>query len=143
MSSGVPARPSAVFSRYSSTTPGTAAAGAVNGVWTKPGDGVDADAARAELQSGDLRQHRKACLGRAVGAHARRGLAAVQRADRDERAAGAQVAARVLGDDERAGEADVDDVAELVDGHVGDQADVGESRAVDDDVDLADLLEQS
>ena len=37
MSSGVPARPSAVFSRYSSTTPGTAAAGSVSGVWTKPG----------------------------------------------------------------------------------------------------------
>ncbi len=34
------------------------------------------------------------------------------------------------------------DVAELVDGHVGDQADVAESRAVDDDVERAGLLEQ-
>ena len=54
----------------------------------------------------------------------------------------AQVAARVLGDDECAREADVDHVAELVDGHVGDQADVGESRAVDHHIDRAGLLEQ-
>ena len=44
--------------------------------------------------------------------------------------------------DECAGEADVDDVAELVDRHVGDQADVGEPRRVDNDVDRAGLLEQ-
>jgi len=48
----------------------------------------------------------------------------------------------VLGDDERAGEADVDDVAELVDRHVGDQAYVGESRTVDDHIDLTGLLEE-
>src|SRR5882757_493593 len=37
MSSGVPARPSGVFSTYSSTTPGMAAAASVSGVWTNPG----------------------------------------------------------------------------------------------------------
>ncbi len=39
-------------------------------------------------------------------------------------------------------QADVDHVAELVDGHVGDQADVGEACAVDHDIDRAGLLEQ-
>ena len=37
MSSGVPARPSGVFSTYSSTTPGICVAGSVSGVWTNPG----------------------------------------------------------------------------------------------------------
>ena len=58
-------------------------------------------------------------------------------------AAGRGGSARVFGDDERAVQADVDDGAELVDRHVGDQADVGEAGAVDDDVERADLLEKA
>ena len=42
-----------------------------------------------------------------------------------------------------AGEADVDDGAELVDRQIGDQSEAAETRAVDDDVERADLLEEA
>ncbi len=49
----------------------------------------------------------------------------------------------VFGDDECAGEADVDDGAEVLGGHVGDQPDIAEPCAVDRDVEWADGVEQS
>ena len=48
----------------------------------------------------------------------------------------------MLGDDERARQADIDHVAELIDRHVGDEPDVGEAGAVDDHIDRAGRLEQ-
>ena len=71
------------------------------GVDEPGGDRVDADSPRAHLQRRDLGEHRQAGLGRAVGAHADGRLPPVQRADRHQRAAFAQLLPRVLGDDER------------------------------------------
>lgn len=48
----------------------------------------------------------------------------------------------MLGDDERARQADIDHVAELIDRHVGDQADVGEAGAVYDHIDRAGLCKE-
>ncbi len=67
---------------------------------------------------------------------------AVERADGHQRAAFAELLPRVLGDDEGAVEADVDDGAELVDRQVGDQPEAAEARAVDDDVERPDLVEE-
>ena len=70
------------------------------------------------------------------------GLAGVQRGDRHQCAAVDEVPARVLGDDERAGEADVEHGTELVDGHVDDEPDIAEPGAAHHDVDRAGLREE-
>ena len=70
------------------------------------------------------------------------GLPRVQRTDRHQHPALAQLSARVLGDDERAVEAHVDDGAEILDGHVGDQAEGGKARAVHHDVQRAGVVEK-
>ena len=105
-----------------------------NGVSTEAGHtALTRTPAVGQLERHRLRQHDHAALGRAVGRVVRRGLDAGDRCHVDDRAGGLeQRRQRGLGEQEGAGEVDVDDAAPLVGGHVldpvagGDAGDVGE-----------------
>lgn len=115
-------------------------AGAVSGVHETGSDCVDPNPARREFEGSHLGEHRQPRFGCTVCTHPGCGLATVQRTDRYQRAAVPGARRGVLHDQKSAGEADVDDGAELVGGQLGDQAKTAEPGGIHDNVERVAFL---
>ena len=105
------------------------------GVNEPGGHGVDPDAAWPHLQGGHLGQHRQTSLGRAVGAHSRRGLPGVEREliDTSEPPSRRCLPACFMTIIDPLRHTSTT-ARETLDGHVGDQADIAEPRTIHGDV---------
>ena len=120
MSSGIPWRPSAVFSRYASTMPDRPQRLGRGRPHEARRDGVDPDPAWTELERGDIHQGDDAGLGRAVGRHPSRRLHGIHTGDGDDRPGISHHPRCSLDGQEGAGEGDVEDSLPVSEGVVDD-----------------------